>query len=237
MLIARMPRIDSYSPNAARKGKLVARTRKIVRLRKGFFTTARRHSGVFHCTLNYPKIVLDERQLAAWEASGKKGKPPKARIIVRTHNKKYAARITAQDNLRKENSYLCIKLKFHLFKLLKLKALSPSQVEALKAKVEEFAAQADKLYAGEEEFLHKGVNNPARRLAANRIAFVLENIELIDELISDLHYNSKTLCYEDYARITDKLGRVEAKVQKARTLSPVFQLLSRQAEAERQRGY
>ncbi|MFA6269314.1 MAG: hypothetical protein WCW13_04170 [archaeon] len=178
---------------AAKKGlKNLRRSPKIKNLPGGFFTIAGKPSRMFHVTTSYSRIILNQKEIDAWDKSRKSKRKdkqkerPKTRVIVRTHNKEYAQKIKVQDTARKQNGYFYLKIRWKLIEFYKKQApFTREQVSTLHEMVHTWGEQTKKLLEGEKFFLKKGENNPSRRLAVNRVNFVIQNMNSIGLLLEN----------------------------------------------------
>ena len=215
-----MPKISwGVNPKrAAQKGlKNVVRSQKIKNLPKGFFAIAGRPSRMYHVTMNYPKVISNQQVMDAWDTKTPKGKrkdkrksPPKAKVVIRTHNKEYSERIKAQDNLRKENAYLCLKIKWKLADFYQSKKpMTAERVKTLKQMIHAWIEQTGRACAGEEYFVKKNESNPARRLAINRLKFIKENATKIQDLLGHYSFRVYYLPKETEKELLTELTKVE----------------------------
>ncbi len=179
-------------PKRARKKRVGEIRGPVIKsLPRGHFTIAGKSSRVFHITTHYPQIISNEGEMDAWdkkrasERRAKQKQAPKAKVRIRLHNKEYAQMIEAQEKQRKQNGYLFLKIKWKIMDF-KRKGIpfTNEQTSTLRKMIQAWIEQTSAYLAKESFFLQKGENHPARRLAINRIGFLIKNYESIESILA-----------------------------------------------------
>ncbi len=194
--IRTLPSLDRpFTPaSALKRNSSAVRSPRIQTMPGGFFRIRNKLSRKYLMTLQYAKVVTNQKKAEAFDKKSrylspkvrrKQGKL--SRIIIRTHNKEYSQRITEQDSLRRVNDKQCKKIRWQVLKWIRGKrVVGVENFSELNKSIKEWGETATKFLPKEKWFVSKGANNVARKLSIKRIGFIQNNVEEIQYFVSML---------------------------------------------------